>query len=123
MTYKQNQRKNALEYAELVKSWGYHVQIAESGTYGIATANGLDTDHVISFAAENLLGISVSGKHKPSRGCGSGWRHDETPYDKESFNKFYNAPIPYWVGHETGEKTTLKNYLEFYQRSSQYRPL
>jgi hypothetical protein len=115
MNYSERQAK---EFAEFIKSLGFTVYLAKSGTYGFITDN--KQERVLSFSFTD--GASLSGNYgPPSRESGTGWRLSVTPSQlqmKEDVTKaLYSAP-DYNVGKGWKRFTTLKEYLAMYGSSS-----
>lgn len=110
MTYKIEMVK---ELANQIKTEGFRVFIAKSGTYGFYTNQ--EGSKVVGFQAE-LGGVKFSGNYK-SKSYGAGWGFD----DNLSFEQMINANAPYWATKDQPVQcTTMEQHLATYQQSSVY---
>lgn len=116
------------ELVTKIKTFGYPVYLAENGNYGFFTNE--DGSRVISFQIDYFF-FNFSANHK-SVGLGSGYRitrDEQCPlWEVEKFctaeflTKLINAPV--YKSRRKNEKfiswTTLQQYLDTYQNSSNY---
>lgn len=110
-----------MELANAIMAKGFTVYIAEQGTYGFYTDG--TGQRVVSIAVG--LETTFSGQYQPSRENGSGWRMDAPNMTKAGLHSALYAHVPSWIRFTEGalKFTTLKQYLEVYQKSSRYRIL
>ena len=91
--------------------------IAESGTYGFYTDNGLT--YPVSFQYD-LGGVKYSGNYT-SNNSGMGWTLDED----QTYERMFKTLIPRWViigEREKGiRRITVAEHLKRYQTSSKYK--
>lgn len=102
-----------------IKAAGFRVFIAERGTYGFFTDD--EGSRVVTFGAE-LGGLRFSGNYKTDNpaSSGTGWRISDS--DTGEYHAMFDTPPPRWaVGASSNVRsTTLKQYLESYQASSNF---
>lgn len=103
--------------AEQIKSQGFRVFIAKSGTYGFYTDS--EGTRIVSFQYD-LGGFRFTGNYKTSqpRSTGTGWQLRDGDF-KQMFAEF-----PSWSLRGASWKfTTLEQHLATYQASSQYKEI
>jgi hypothetical protein len=114
------ENRQALEFADFVKSLGFVVYLSESGTYGFITDD--KQDRVLSFSFTDCG--KLSGNYAPpSRESGTGWRLSAGPSDlhtAEDVIKALNSTPPEYCGRGWKRFTTVKEYLSCYE-SSKFR--
>jgi len=115
-----SRQKEALAFAERIKSMGFVVYLAERGDYGFITD---DTEsRVLSFSFDD--GGSLGGNYgPPSIESGTGWRMDKSPCDLKTATDVREALYanpPKFVGRGWRYLTTVKQHLDAYGNSSRY---
>lgn len=116
-----NYKTNTIsDLGEQIKNAGFRVFIANRGTYGFYTDNA--GSKVVSFGID-LLRIRFSGNYKTDNPVktGTGWVIAD---DSEKFNDMFNTFPPKWaVGNAKWKFTTLEEYLNTYQVSSNFNEI
>lgn len=115
-------QKRAHMFADLMKSFGFTVYLAENGTYGFVTDE--TETRVLSFSTRDG---SLSGNYSPpSNAAGTGWRLEATMSDLTSAKAVREAlhasPPPYCKRGDDGWKrfTTVAEHLKMYGASSRF---
>jgi hypothetical protein len=112
------------EFAQYIKSLGFRVYMAKSGTYGFITDD--KGERVLSFQFDGLQ-ESLGGNYgPPSRESGTGWRLSASPsklQTKEDVEKALYSHPDYDCGKGWKHFTTVKQHLADYGSSSQYQEL
>jgi hypothetical protein len=109
-----HQKQTILEVAKALKSYGYTVYLAASGTYGFYT----DGSKVVSFSVE-YLGVNFCGTYR-SKNCGTGWRihSDGSLPNRETAAAYLAACPPNWaLQGKPYEAVTPEQYLKTYVSS------
>ena len=120
MTRVNYEKEIAIDFAQRAVELGFHVFIAEKGTYGYYT----DGSRVVSFQYD-CGSMQLSGNYKTSdpKKTGNGWRMDDDSVviDDNAITKAISTKPPRWaVGEATWELTTPEQYRATYQDSSRY---
>ena len=120
MTKVNYEKEIAIDLAQRAVQLGFHVFIAEKGTYGYYTAGA----GVVSFQVD-YGSIQLSGNYKTSdpKKTGGGWRiyDDSDVIDDTAITKAIGTKPPRWaVGDATWTLTTPEQYRATYQDSSRY---
>lgn len=107
-TYKQ---QCALDFARHIKSLGYVVYMAESGTYGLISD---DTGKRVLGFQYDLGGISLHGYYAPTPRSGTGWKFDDIPQrpTPEQVAEWLSAPAPGWTGNRNPTYPTLAQAIK-----------
>ena len=110
-------RELAGQIAERLKSWGFRVWIAKSGTYGFFSDEILT--RVVSFQSSH--GISFSGNYVATRKSGTGWQisTDTMPQSKEDATRMLYDHAPNWA-NSSPIYVNVEQYLANYDRSSHF---
>ena len=114
MSYKQDAIK---ELAKELKANDFRVFVSKSGEYGFYTNK--EGDRVVSFGFD-LGTIKVSGNYKTScpRETGTGWRITDN-FNASIAQQCLDCKPPKWAIRDHSYKfTSLKDYLDTYQKSS-----
>lgn len=122
MSYRKEQ---AARFADHVKSLGFTVYMAESGTYGFITDK--QADRVMSFQFD-LGGIALSGNYKkPVSGAGTGWVIAKelscTELNAQQVADMLHSVAPLWATKgATGPITyaTVADHMANYGTSSKF---
>lgn len=112
------EKETIAELVPEIKKAGYRVFVAKKGTYGFYT--DAEGSRVISFGAD-LSRVSFSGNYitNQPRLTGTGW---VLGYDLKNFDSAFKAsPSLNFVGISKWAFTSLKQYLEAYQSSSEFK--
>ena len=120
MSYK---REQAAEFAARVKGLGFTVYMAKNKTYGFITDAA--RERVLSFSVED--GGKLSGNYSPpSTQSGTGWRICEGLHGLKTAADVHAALYaqpPSFCGNRWKRFTTVKEYLDRYQDSSEFSVL
>ncbi len=117
----------ASEFAQFVRGLGFRVWLDKTRRYGFIS--DADESRVLSFSYSD--GGSLGGNYGPAtQQCGTGWRHDKSPYDlrtAEDVRQALYAMPPRWARDSCRSSdegwqsfTTVAQHLAMYGKSSGY---